>query len=493
MLGLATVLPVVMVIVDMTVVNVSLPHMMGSLGATSDQISWVLTSYIVAEAITIPLAGYLSGRFGRKRLMMGSIAIFIVASALCGQASSLEEMVIFRLIQGAAGAAVIPVSQAILASAFPREKLQTAMACWGIGIMMGPVLGPTLGGFITETLDWRWVFYINIPFGGLSLLLMAAALPASEARKMSIDWWGVALLGIGMASLQYVFDKGNEEDWFASHLIVIGAFVCFACIAGYALRAQGRSDNVVDVTLLKNRNLAASLIIITFFGFGMFGSVFLEPLLLQRVYGYPTDLAGLMLSPRGLASACGMATVAILSGKADMRWVIGCGLCICAVSTYLLSQMGTALHPPHFILILAIQGYGTGLFFVPVSSLALQDLGKDHRDQGSVIFNIARSLGSSIGISVATYLYITDAASSHAVLSGKINPYNPAWLNSPLASHGITDPGALVQAARVINQQATVMASNATFMVMTMSFILLVPLLLLIRKPDPHAALSMEH
>ena len=269
----AVLLAVLMVILDMTVVNVALPHMMGSLGATPDQITWVLTSYIVAEAIVIPTSGFLAERFGRKRVIFVSVVGFVVASMLCGQSRTLTEMVISRLFQGAFGASVVPLSQAIMVDTFSPQNRGRAMAIWGIGILLGPIMGPTVGGFITDHLGWRWVFYINVSIGIINLALIAAFLKQTPRSKTTVDWLGALLLAIGVGSLQMMLDRGNGEDWLQSNLIVALAIISVICIAAFIARSVKRSDAILNLSLLKDRNLATATFIIMAFGVGMLSTI----------------------------------------------------------------------------------------------------------------------------------------------------------------------------------------------------------------------------
>ena len=259
LIGAAVMLTTVMVILDMTIVNVSLPHMMGALGATSDQITWVLTTYIVVNAIFIPMTGFFAALAGRKRLMLISIGGFVVSSALCGQAHTLTEMVVFRAFQGAFGAAVIPLSQAILIDAFPAKERGKAMALWGIGVMLGPVLGPTLGGFITQHLTWRWVFYINVPVGVINILMVSRFLRNSDSHRVNADWWGVLLMAVGIGALQWVLDRGNQDNWFASTLILSLSIISGFALIFFIMRSWGRNDSVAQIQLLKDRNLRPTI------------------------------------------------------------------------------------------------------------------------------------------------------------------------------------------------------------------------------------------
>ncbi|MEJ2690047.1 MAG: DHA2 family efflux MFS transporter permease subunit, partial [Deltaproteobacteria bacterium] len=312
LIGITVMLTTVMVVLDITIVNVTLPHMMGALGATSDQITWVLTAYIVTNAIFIPLTGFLSELWGRKRLMIVSISGFVATSALCGQAGTLTEMVLFRILQGAFGAPVIPLSQSVIVDNFPAEERGRAMALWGVGVMLGPILGPTLGGLITQHFGWRWVFYINVPVGFINLLLVANAIERSAGKRVRADWWGALLMALGIGALQMMLDRGNQEDWFSSALIVALCVVSVVGISAWIVRSWGRADSVVHLDLLRDRNLSTTSLMLGVFGLGMFGTIVLQPLMLEGLMNYPAETTGLVMAPRGVAAAISMFMVSRL-------------------------------------------------------------------------------------------------------------------------------------------------------------------------------------
>ncbi|MGE0613163.1 MAG: DHA2 family efflux MFS transporter permease subunit, partial [Hyphomicrobiales bacterium] len=297
-LVVAVVMTAILDILDITIVNVAMPHMLGAFGATPDQITWVLTSYLIATAIVMPLTGYLSSLLGRRRLLMYAISGFIVSSALCGTAQNLESMVIFRLMQGACGAVLIPLAQAILFDAFPSNQRGQAMAVFGLGVMVAPVMGPPFGGWLTETLGWRSVFYINVPLGLIALLLALGQLPRREIRPLRTDWTGLLLMALAIGSLQFVLDQGQSLDWFSSHWIQVFAITSTVAGAVFLIRGWGYAGNIVDLGLFRDRNFAAATLVIFAFGIGMFGTIALLPLLTQKLMGYPADTAGLLFMPR---------------------------------------------------------------------------------------------------------------------------------------------------------------------------------------------------
>jgi DHA2 family multidrug resistance protein len=486
LLSIAVMLSTVMVILDMTIVNVALPHMMGSLGATADQITWVLTGYIVMEAIVIPLSGFLATWLGRRRLMLISIAGFVMTSALCGQADSLAEMVAFRLLQGGFGAAVIPLSQSIMVDSFPGEERGKAMALWGVGIMLGPILGPTLGGFITQHLDWRWVFYINVPVGIINLLLIARLVRPEATRTVRFDWIGALLLATGVGSLQTLLDRGNQENWLHSSLIVTLAGASVLGLVAFVLRSLSRSDSVLQLHLLKDRNLALASLMMAVFGMGLFGTIALQPLMLERLFDYPAQTTGLVMAPRGLSSALGMFMVSRLINRLGAPRLVFAGLVLAASGTWLMTRYTLDLSIGWFVWPSVLQGLGMGMIFVPLSTLVYETLPPSATDQGSAIFNLARTVGSSMGISIAATVLTRMTQVNWNRLGGDINPYNPA-LQQWLAARGLdlSDPLTPRLLAHELERQATMTGFVDAFWVVTLSFLVLAPLLLLFRrKPD---------
>ncbi len=397
----AVLLAVLMVILDMTVVNVALPHMMGALGATPDQITWVLTSYIVAEAIVIPTSGFLAARFGRKRVIFVSVAGFVVASMLCGQAQTLAQMVIFRLLQGAFGASVVPLSQAIMVDTFEARNRGKAMAIWGIGILLGPIMGPTVGGFITDHLGWRWVYYINVPIGLVNLAMILVFLKQTPKSRAVADWIGALLLAVGVGSLQMLLDRGNGDGWLQSNFIIALIFVSTFCLVAFAVRSYKRSDAILKLSLLRDHNLSTATFMIMAFGVGMLSTIALQPLFLEHLLGYPASTAGLVMAPRGIAVAMGMVFVATTINRFEPRWLVLIGLTLASAGTYATTWYNLDVDVFWIIAPGIVQGLGMGMIFVPLSTLAYQTLPQDATDQAAGIFNLARTIGGSIGIAIA--------------------------------------------------------------------------------------------
>lgn len=483
LVGVTVMLTTVMVVLDMTIINVTLPHMMGALGATADQVTWVLTTYIVANAIFIPLTGFLSTLLGRKRLMLISISGFVAASALCGQASTLGEMVIFRALQGAFGAAVIPLSQAVMVDIFPARQRGKAMALWGIGIMLAPILGPTLGGYITEHLTWRWVFYINVPVGIINVLMVARLLGGSPGRRVTADWWGAALMGLGIGCLQFVLDRGNQDNWFRSGFILSLAVVAGAALLGFIARAWGRPDSVLQISLLKDRNLAASCAMMLVFGLGLFGTVVLQPIMLEELLNYPVETTGLVMAPRGLGSAFGMFLVSRLINRRGPRSLILAGMVLSAAGSYFMTWYNLYIDTWWVIWPSIIQGLGLGMIFVPLSTLAYETLPAQATDQAAALYNLSRTIGSSIGISIAGTLLSRETQINWNRLGGAINPFNPA-LHKWLAVHGLTLHDALTYQllAQQLSRQAMMVAFVDAFWFVMWSILVLMPLMLILKR-----------
>lgn len=483
LVSIAVMLATIMVILDMTVVNVNLADMMGALGASADQITWVLTSYIVAEAITIPLGATLAKRLGRKRLMIGSVAGFVLTSAACGQANSLSAMVLFRLLQGVFGASIIPVSQAVMVDTFPPQLRGRAMAIWGIGIMLGPILGPTLGGYISQHLDWRWVFYINVPVGLLNLVLLGAFMHETAREKARADWIGALLLAVGVGSLQAALDQGNQKDWFQSGMIQLLFLLAVVGLGAFVVRSANRDDAILKIKLLRDRNLATSSFMMMSFGLGLFGTIALQPLMLGRLFDYPPETVGLIMAPRGIAAALGMFSVAGLINRIDARLLVAAGIVLSAVGSYFLGGLNLDADGFHVIAPSLLQGMGMGMIFVPLSTLAFGTLAKKDTDFGSGIFNLSRTIGSSIGISVASTVLTHDTSLARAGLVTQLVPTNPtfqAWMSA----HGFVHltEAALLQLSLELSRQSAMLGYVHAFVFIAASFVFLLPLVLFLKK-----------
>jgi DHA2 family multidrug resistance protein len=483
-------------VLDTTIVNVALPYMQGELGATSDQISWVLTSYLVSSAICMPLTGYFSDVLGRKRFLLISISGFVIASALCGISRSLGQIVLFRMLQGVFGAALVPLSQAIMADAYPARERGKAMALWGLGVMVGPVLGPTLGGWLTDVASWRWTFYINLPVGALSLILAWQFVPETPHRARRMDWAGFALLSTGIAGLQYMLDRGNQQDWFSAQDIrvsAVAAAVGLAAFIAYSIKRPARA--VLDVRIFKDRNFAMACLLMAVLGLGMFGGLVIQPILLERLLNYPIVTTGLIMAPRGVATALAMIVVGRVVGRVDTRVLIGAGIIISAVGSYGMTFYSLEINKFWIIWPTFLQGIGLGLIFVPLSTIAYATLDRSRMAEAAGIFSLVRTIGAAAGISVATTVLTRQAQVLWNELGAQINPYNPA-LSAWFRALGLspTNPHAIALAAQQVAQQAQIGAMLDVFKLITWSFVLMLPLVFLMRPADATSgAVALEH
>lgn len=475
----------IMQVLDTTIVNVALPSMAGQLDATPDNISWVLTSYLIASAIFMPLTGFFTDRLGQKRFLLISIAGFVIASALCGMATSLAQMVMFRFLQGVFGAALVPLSQSIMLQSYPPEQRGKAMAIWAMGVMVAPILGPTLGGWLTEMISWRWTFYINLPVGLASFFLAMRYVPDSATRERRMDWLGFASLAVGIGALQLVLDRGNQDDWFSSQNLVISAVVGVMSLLFFVVYTlTGKHHPLFDLRIFKDRNFFVASLIMTTIGVGFFGGMLLQSLFLQNFLGYPTFDAGLYMAPRGLASLMVMIFVGKFSGKYPPRNFVLVGIFCSIAGNYLMTRFTGDIAASDLIIPMIFQGMGMGLIFVPISTLAFTTLPKNIAAEAAGIYSLIRTVGSALGISVLATYFSRSTQQNWGVLRGEISPYNEA-LHAYLAPlHlGIQDTQGIALAAKTVLHQAQNIAYIDSFWFATMNFVLMLPLLLLVRTP----------
>jgi len=463
---------------DGTIANVALPHMQGSLSASQDQITWVLTSFIVAAAIATPLTGWLCDRFGQKNVFLVSVAGFTLASVLCGLSATLGEIVAARLLQGVFGAALVPLSQAVLLDINPREKHGSAMAVWGMGVMIGPILGPTLGGWLTDSYDWRWVFFINVPVGALAFYgIWKYIRPTAAARKMRFDAFGFATLSLAIGALQMLLDRGEQNDWFASSETWIEAIVLalsFAWFAAHtALTPAGQS--FFNYRLLKNANYVSGLLFIFIVGLVLFATRALTPSLLQGLMGYPAQLAGMVTAPSGLGTMVAMMLVGRLVGRYDVRLLLALGFAITAFSLWQMSGYTLVLSTGDIIWPGVIQGLGLGLVFVPLSAATFATLSPGMRAEGTAIYSLVRNIGSSVGIALVQALLVRNTQTVHAALAERVVVSDTA-------------PDALAMLNAEVTRQASMIAYVDDFWLMTLLTLAVIPLLLLIRPAAKTAA-----
>jgi MFS transporter, DHA2 family, multidrug resistance protein len=495
-----------MEVLDTTVVNVSLPHIAGNLSATVDEATWTLTSYLVANAIILPMTGWLASRFGRKRLLLLAVTGFTVASFFCGLAPSLPILIIFRVIQGACGGGLQPLSQAILLESFPPEKRGQAMAFWALGIVVAPMLGPVLGGWLTDNYSWRWVFYINVPIGVLAILLTQAFVwdpPYLRRERTGIDYWGIGLLTVGMGCLQVMLDKGQEEDWFSSHFIVVLAVLAVLGLGGLIIRELKATHPVIDLSVFKYRSYAVGTFLMTIVGFVLYGSTVLLPLLMQELLGYTATHAGVTNLPRGMASFLFMPVVGILVGKVDSRKLLAVGLIATAWAMFALSFFSLDVGFWNFWWPLMLQGAGLGLIFVPLTTVTNDPVPRERMGNATSIFNLMRNVGASIGISSVETLQFRHMQAHINYLGQHVNSASLqtqrtlGGLRELFISKGADAATATQQAHGamwgMLQRQAAILSYNDVFRFLGWMFLLLLPLLLLMEKPRGGKGPTIAH
>jgi len=485
MITVTIMLATIMQALDTTIANVALPHMQGSLSATQDQIAWVLTSYIVAAAIMTPPTGVLAAHLGRKRLFLIAISGFIVSSMLCGAATSLSQIVIFRLLQGVFGAGLVPLSQAVLLDTYPREKHGSAMAMWGIGVMVGPILGPTLGGYLTEFYSWRWVFYINLPVGILALLGVFAFVPETQKNPArGFDLFGFALLSLAIGALQMMLDRGESQDWFASREIVIEAALSGLFLYMFLVQMFTAERPFLEPGLFKDRNFAVGLVMIFMVGIILLATLALLPPFLQHLLGFPVLTTGFVLAPRGIGTMIAMFVVGRLIGKIDARILIFVGLALTAFSLWEMTLFTTDVPISTIVRTGITQGLGLGFVFVPLSTVSFSTLAPHYRTDGASMFSLMRNIGSSIGISVVITMLAQNTQVNHASMSELLTPFRAAmsqpWL--PWAWDWHTADG-LAALNDVVTRQAATVAYLNDFSFMMWVVVISAPMLLLLRPP----------
>jgi MFS transporter, DHA2 family, multidrug resistance protein len=470
---------------DTTIANVALPHMQGSMSATQDQISWVLTSYIVAAAIFLPLTGFLSERFGRKRLMLWSIAGFTITSMLCGAAQNLPQVVVFRLLQGIFGAALVPLSQSILLDTYPREKHSQAMAVWGMGVVLGPILGPTLGGLLTEHYSWRWVFYINVPLGILALLGVMASVKETVINKARhFDLMGFAFLSLAIGALQMMLDRGESQNWFHSPEIIAECVLMVLGFYWFITHIFTYRQPFIEPAIFKDRNFSVGLIFMFVVGIILLATMALLPPFLQNLMGYPVVDVGLVMAPRGMGVMFSMMIVGKVAGKIDPRYQVFFGLMLTIISLWEMTLFTTTITSWDIVRTSVVQGVGLGFIFVPLSAIAFASLEGRYRNEGTALFSLTRNIGSSIGISVVMSQLQQNIQKNHAAFADYINPYNQALVKVGETGHwDINTTQGLMSINGEVQRQAATLAYLQDFQLMMWVTIAALPLLLLLRAP----------
>lgn len=471
----------IMQALDSTIANVALPKMQGTLSASQDEIAWVLTSYIVAAAIMIPLTGWLAQRFGRKPVFLLSVAGFTVTSALCGLAATLPQIVFFRFLQGISGAALVPLSQAVLFDINPRENHGKAMAIWGIGVTMGPILGPALGGWLTEHYSWRWVFYINVPIGIMAYLGLSSSMPNTKKTPGNFDIFGFLTLSIGIGALQLFLDRGQLQDWFDAKEIVGYALLASSAFYLFWIHTLTADHPFLSVALFKDRNFLTSNIFIFMIGVVLFASLALIPPMLQNEMNYPVTLTGLVTAPRGMGTMLAMMLVGRLIGKYDVRLIMAAGLGMTVISLWQMSHFDLLMDEKLIISTGLLQGFGIGLSYVPLSTVAFSSLPTLLRNEGTAFFNLLRNIGSAIGISIVQTLLTRNTQINHATLAQHLTPYTQQAFTASSGSMGFSTADHFRIFNSSITHQATMIAYNDDYHLMMIVTLAVIPLLLLLR------------
>jgi DHA2 family multidrug resistance protein len=495
--AIAVMLSTFMEVLDTTVVNVSLPHIAGSLSATVDEATWTLTSYLVSNAIILPLTGWLSNFFGRKRMLLLSVSGFTIASFLCGLAPSLPFLIVCRVIQGACGGGLQPISQAVLLESFSPEDRGKAMGFWGLGIVVAPLLGPVLGGWLTDNYSWRWVFYINVPIGLASIVMtrMFVFDPAYVRRVSSkVDYWGIGMLALGIGALQIVLDKGQEKDWFGTSWITALAVVGVMVLAAFILHELRAAEPVVNLRVFKNRTYSTGVFLMAMLGIGLYSTTVLIPLVLQTLLGYPAMAAGIAMAPRGLGSFIAMPVVGLIMAKFDPRKLLTAGMLVCATTLFQFSRLNLQAGYWDFFWPQFEMGLALGLVFVPLTTTSMAPIPKETMGNATSLFNLVRNLGGSVGISAVNTIQVRREQANINILGRHVNAYDSTsrQMLSALQKMFLSRGGDMVSAAhraqatafRIVERQASMLSYNAVFRLLCGLFLLMIPFIFLMHRPE---------
>ena len=485
-----------MEVLDTTVVNVSLPHIAGSLSASIDEATWALTSYLVANAIILPMTGWLASRFGRKNLLMLSVVGFTSSSFLCGIAPTLGTLILFRILQGATGGCLQPLSQAVLLEAFPPKDRGKAMGFWGLGIVVAPILGPVLGGWLTDNYSWRWVFYINLPVGIASIVMTKLFIfdpPYLRQEKRGIDYWGIGMLAVGIGALQILLDKGQEEDWFSSHWMTALAIISVICLVALVIHELTTDDPVVDLRVFKLRSYAVGVFLMTTLGFVLYGSMVLLPIMLQTVLAYPPLQAGIAMAPRGVGSFFMMPLTGLMTGRFDARKLLTAGLLIGGLTLIWLSWLNLQAGYWDIFWPQLIQGVGMSLVFVPLTTVSMDPVPRERMGNATSLFNLMRNIGGSVGIATTGTMLARQQQSTTALLGRNVTVYDTtsqsmlAQMRMSFVAAGADAVTATQRAYAalfgLVQRQATMVSFVQIFQLLGIMFIALVPLVLLMQRP----------
>lgn len=475
----------IMQILDSTIANVALPHMQASLGATADTVTWVLTSYIVASAVAIPLTGWLADRLGSRNLFLGAVIGFVIASMLCGLATSLPEMVAFRLLQGIAAAFMNPLSQTVMMDINPRSKQASAMSIWGMGVMVGPILGPVIGGWLTDNYDWRWCFYVNVPIGIACFAILWALLPSREITRRGFDLFGFAMLAIAISVFQLMLDRGQTQDWFSSWEVWIEGMVALGAAWLFFVQLFTARRPMFERAVFLNRNLLTGIGFMAVIGVLMTATLALLPPMLQSLYGYPVLTAGVLLMPRGIGIVGSMYVAGqLMKRQVDPRLMVGIGLLIAAWSLWDMTGWTIAMGQRPFIVTGFVQGIGLGLVFIPLNLMAFGTLDPKYRTEAASLLNLSRNIGGSAGISIVTALLARNIQTSHSELVAHV-PDAGLVAGDPVVSSivgGSTDT-VLAIADGMVNAQAAMIAYLDDFKLMMILTLAALPLVFVLKRP----------
>jgi DHA2 family multidrug resistance protein len=505
LIAISVTLAAVLELIDTSIVNVAIPHMMGNLGATLDEISWVSTGYIIANVIVIPMSGWLSAYFGRKRYLTGSIILFVVASFFCGAATTLGGLVFWRVLQGLGGGALLSTSQATLFEAFPPHEIGIGQAMFGIGVMVGPTIGPTLGGYIVDNYNWPWIFYINVPLGIIAALMVMAYVhdAAHQERATTVDVLGFVLLALGVGSLQWMLEKGERYDWFESRFVTALAVTSAASFILLVWRELTIDEPIINFRVLKSRQLAAGVSFAAALGLALFGSIFVLPIFLQSLHGLTANQTGLVILPGAIASAVTMAFVGKNANRLDARVTVTIGTVMFFVSMWKMSRMTLVSGPEETFWPLIIRGVGMGLIFVPLTSATMAELKVSELAQGTGMFNLTRQLGGSLGIATMATLLTRFTAQKKALLTEHITTMDAGSLarlqqaTDGFIAKGVNPMVAKQQALLVIDRQvqaqASVLAFSRIYLISGAILMAALPLLLLFKTGKGRGSAGMAH
>ena len=495
-----------MEVLDTTVVNVSLPHIAGSLSVTPQEATWALTSYLVANAIVLPITGWLANYFGRKRLLMSSVIGFTMSSFMCGFAPSLAWLVLFRIVQGLTGGVLQPVSQAVMLEAFPQDQRGKAMGFWGLGIVVAPMLGPVLGGWLTDNYSWRWVFYVNIPVGIASIIMTKMFIfdpPYIRRTTAKVDTWGIGMLAVGIGGLQIVLDKGQQEDWFSSTWITSLTVISVLMLALFIVHELLSKEPVLHLRVFKERTYSTGVFLMTTLGFVLYGSLVLLPLFLQTVLGYPAIEAGIAMAPRGLGSFIAMPIVGFLTAKIDARKLLSVGLVGGAITLFQLGSLNLQVGYWDIFWPQFFQGLAMGLIFVPLTTVSMSLISREEMGNATSLFNLMRNLGGSVGIAVIATMLSRNTQSQYNILGTHVSAFDARTrmlleqMRGAFISGGMdfSTAGRAAYAALsgMVSQQAVMVAFVQLFRILALVFAVVIPLVFIMRKPKTGRPVAAGH